>query len=213
MSRCADCGATLTSHKVYEDRDISEKMDKLIDMLLNVEGALTKRYGATWVPKAAGNQAIMLGMARTGNGRYILAYSGFDDTGRAMLEDVMDRLAKKVNQKGKWSLANRIPQGTVQATRRNGTQLGINDINTVFGLTAVPQITSLSDLMCAAPKLIYHAFDVLHADSLSAMTETWYEPGNQKSFQNSTGRTLRRHGQRVPSCTRCSTVVRLLLCP
>ncbi|WP_206956162.1 hypothetical protein [Trinickia acidisoli] len=52
-------------------------------MLATFDRSLKKKYGAAWQPKADGKQSIMLGMARTGEGKYILAYIGFDDRGRA----------------------------------------------------------------------------------------------------------------------------------
>jgi len=217
-SRCYDCGGKLNAHKIYEDNDVAEKMSILIGMISNFEGSMKKKHGAAsnaWQPKNGGGRT-MLGIARTSDRKYILAYSGVDD-GRAVLEDIMDNwFASKVNSKGKWTLAPAIPANTTQMQRRNRRTLDIRGVNAVFAATGVTQIQSLERLQCAAPKLVYHAFNVMGADEITGLTEAWYEPGNARSFQNSLGgpeRVLRRHGQTVPSCTRCSTVVRLMLCP
>jgi hypothetical protein len=218
-SRCHDCGGTLNAHKVHEDRDIAEKMGTLIGMLSNFEGSMGKKYGtagSSWKPRNSG-ESVMLGMARIVGGKYILAYSGSSDDGRNVLEDIMSQwFAVKMNTKGKWSLAHSIPANTMQIRRRNGRTLDVREVNSIFNATEVSKIDSLERLQCAAPKLLHHAFDVMGADGIEAMTEAWYEPSNARSFQNSIGKQtqlIRRHGQTIPSCTRCSTVVRLLLCP
>ena len=215
-SRCLDCGATLTSHKLYEDQDLAGKMATLIGMLSEFEGALKKKHGDQWVVRngvSGDRNSIMLGMARTGGGRYILAYSGNDNFGKAALVDAVERLAAKSGSKGKWSIADPIPAGTAQLTRRNGgPPLTLAAVRNVFAATGLQNPAGLDQLSCAAPKLLHHAFDVMHMP-LAAMTETWYQPSNAKSYDSSVGQVLRRHGQSVPSCRRCSTVVRLLLCP
>ena len=217
-SRCHDCGGKMNVHKIYEDHDVAEKMGILIDMLSNFEGSIKKTHGANgnaWKPKNNGD-STMLGIARTSDSKYILAYSGVDD-GRAVIEDIMAKwFASKVGGKGKWTLASAIPANTTQMQRRNGRTLDIREVNAVFTATGVLNINSLERLQCAAPKLLYHAFNVMGTGGISALTEAWYEPNNARSFQNSQGRAsqlIRRHGQTIPSCTRCSTVVRLMLCP
>jgi hypothetical protein len=216
LSRCLDCGAGMNAHKVYEDEDLAGKMATLIGMLTAFEGSLSKRHGAQWVPKLK-SDSIMLGMARTGAGKYVLAYSGSDHAGRAVLEDVMkNQFASKTNSKGKWSLATDIPTNTMQMTRRNGQPLTVAEVQAVFTATGVTNIADLERLQCAAPKLLHHAFTAPGGETIASMTEAWFQPSNARTHASSVGKPaerIRRHGQTIPSCTRCSTVVRQLLCP